>query len=172
MLRIHGNEIQADSDASEGIVTIGPNYSGGFCFETVKTSTGGVAMCATLGTRKADDTDSFGAASLSIGAYAKAGGTNSVAFGYGAKTISHSQIAVGKWNAPESNYLFMVGNGSETARKNAFTISTDDSANFTGAVTINGAAKTNKALTVSGSLDVGGQADFNGPIFIANDASV
>lgn len=172
MLRIHGNEIRADSDASEGIVTIGPNYSGGFCFETVKTSTGGVAMCATLGARKENETDSFGAASLSIGAYAMAGGTNSAAFGYGAKTISHSQVAVGKWNAPESNYLFMIGNGSETTRKNAFTVSTDDSANFTGAVTINGVVRANKTLTVIGSLDVGGQADFNGSISIASDASV
>ena len=172
MLRIHGNEIRADSNASEGIVTVGPNYSGGFRFETVKTSTGGVAMCATLGARKEDETDSFGAASLSIGSYAMAGGTNSAAFGYGAKTISYSQVAVGKWNAPESKYLFMVGNGSETARKNAFTVSTDDSANFTGAVTINGAVRTDNTLTVIGALDVGDQADFNSSISVARDASV
>ena len=62
------------------------------------------------------------------GQYSHAGGTNTIANGF-------AQTAIGKYNATESDKLFIVGNGdNESTRSNAFSVKNNGDGYFAGSV--------------------------------------
>lgn len=75
-------------------------------------------------------------ASMAFGSESRASGSNSVAIGLGADAESPGQIALGKYNVADANdnYLLIVGNGSSSARSNAFTIDWSGNGTFSGVV--------------------------------------
>lgn len=60
---------------------------------------------------------------------------NSALLGLGLKlsTSTPNSLTCGKYNDPKSNALFMVGNGSDAARSNAFVVYSDGTAELNGA---------------------------------------
>ena len=83
---------------------------------------------------------SSGLGSVAIGTGAKAASTNSIAFGYNVNSGVENQTALGKYNiaqtsTDETKYGLIFGNGTDTARANAFTLDWTGNATFSGTVT-------------------------------------
>lgn len=74
--------------------------------------------------------------SVAIGDTAKATHADAVAIGYNTITGAAYQTALGKYNAADSNAVFVVGNGSFSERKNAMTIDNNSVAHFPGGVKV------------------------------------
>jgi len=72
-------------------------------------------------------------ASLAVGENVTASGSQSAAIGQGTNAKQQGQVVVGRYNADDSDAIFIVGNGTASARKNVFTVKKD------GTVLVNGA---------------------------------
>ena len=85
-------------------------------------------------------TTASGQNSFSGGKNTQATATNSTAKGQNTIASGANQTALGKYNIKDSSSLVIVGNGSsDTARSNAFTLSSAGAGWFAGAVTSSGA---------------------------------
>lgn len=93
----------------------------------------------------------FGSDSLASGGYSLATGfqthaaaESSSTFGRGTVASARYQTALGRWNSPHNNALFVVGNGSsDDQRSNAFVVNSNGSATI-GAEPVNDFDITNK----------------------------
>jgi hypothetical protein len=98
--------------------------------------------------------DGFG--SFAAGSYATANENYSVALGWAVETNEPSQTVVGKWNAPATGNLFVVGGGtSDTARRNLFTVSEGGNARLDGTLTTNGVVVVGNIVS-TGNIALGG----------------
>ena len=85
-----------------------------------------------------------------------AGGVNCIAkhhgafvHGYRLRSGRDYQTFVGKYNVPNTNTLFGVGNGSDTAASNAFEVKNNGSSEFGGDIVLNKKSAANKTITMS-----------------------
>lgn len=83
------------------------------------------------------ETKATGEASHAEGRKSQASGLNSHASGLNTRASSDNQTAIGKYNVEdtEGKYAFIVGNGTSTARSNAFTVDWDGNAVASGSIT-------------------------------------
>lgn len=77
-----------------------------------------------------------GSGSVAIGKFTVTNGDDSTAIGLGTVTGSDFQTALGKYNIEDTSgdYVYIVGNGSDSARSNAHTLDWDGNAEFSGDV--------------------------------------
>lgn len=105
--------------------------------------------------------EAFQSGAVALGINTKAHGYGTAALGYGTKTTNYylvyGQTAVGKYNAPNSYSLFMVGNGtSDSDRNNIFEVRTDGSAKISNGLilTDNTTGRDYKISVVNGQLQL------------------
>ncbi len=71
--------------------------------------------------------------SVALGQYNQLRGHNSIGLGCGLKTTEVNQIAVGRYNLPDSSMLFMLGNGTDdNSRNNLFGLDKSGNAYING----------------------------------------
>lgn len=77
-----------------------------------------------------------GSGSVAIGKFTVTNGDDSTAIGLGTVTGSDFQTVLGKYNIEDTSgdYVYIVGNGSDSARSNAHTLDWDGNAEFSGDV--------------------------------------
>ena len=84
-------------------------------------------------------TKAIGYYSHAEGLYTEASGQSSHAGGANTKATQVAQTAIGKYNSPQANTLFEVGNGSsDSARSNAFEVYQNGDINLMGGIKIGG----------------------------------
>ena len=84
-------------------------------------------------------TKAIGYYSHAEGYYTEASGQSSHAGGVNTKATQYVQTAIGKYNSPQTNTLFEVGNGSsDSARSNAFEVYSNGDVNVNGDIKKNG----------------------------------
>ena len=119
--KANNNGCHAEGDSTEATGA----YSHAEGTECVVTSTG------TYGHAEGALTKVIGVAAHAEGTYTEAHGYASHASGDHTKATADFQTVVGKYNATDSNMLFIVGNGTdESNRRNGFTVSTNGAAAF------------------------------------------
>ena len=85
-------------------------------------------------------TEGYLTATTSAAAYSHAGG-------YGTIASAEAQTAIGKYNAEDTNALFIVGNGTSSSRSNAFTVKLD------GSATVQTQGTSNNSVIIKSTLD-------------------
>lgn len=111
--------------------TTAGNYSVAMGYQPTASATGAVALGYSTTANKAYAT-ATGYSTTASGQSAHAEGQSTVASGnyshatnLGTKATASSQTAIGKYNATDSNALFIIGNGtSDSARSNALKVAT------------------------------------------------
>ena len=117
------------------------NYSIALGFRTEASGTGSTALGYSLSTFDSNlPVIASGTNSVAIGTGAKATSTNAIAFGYDVQSNVENQTVLGKHNiiqtsTDETKYGLIFGNGTDTARTNAFTLDWTGNATFAGTVT-------------------------------------
>lgn len=81
------------------------------------------------------------------GSSTTASGDCSHAGGYGTIASAEAQTAIGKYNAEDTNALFIVGNGTSSSRSNAFTVKRD------GSATVQTQGTSNNSVIIKSTLD-------------------
>ena len=114
--------------------------------ETQVTSTG------TYGHAEGANTKVIGVAAHAEGTYTEATGYASHASGDHTKATADFQTVVGKYNATDSNMLFIVGNGTdESNRRNGFTVNKSGTAAFGAPVNTFVVRSTNSTASFTGT---------------------
>jgi len=85
-------------------------------------------------------TEGYLTATTSAAAFSHAGG-------YGTIASAEAQTAIGKYNAEDTNALFIVGNGTSSSRSNAFTVKLD------GSATVQTQGTSNNSVIIKSTLD-------------------
>jgi hypothetical protein len=89
-----------------------------------------------------------GNGSIAMGRNSIAKGNGSIALGRGIITSGNGHVALGRYNAANDDYIFVVGNGQDGMRSNAFSLKENGEASFEGSIT------TPKITSSSGEINV------------------
>ena len=82
--------------------------------------------------------------SIAAGYSTTAGGDFSFAFGQGVSAANDNEVVIGKYNAtPNTNCLFIIGNGTSQTASNAVEVETTGNVNIRGNLTITGSLSVN-----------------------------
>lgn len=100
-----------------------------------------------------------------IGGFSICFGENNIGSGYGTAAIGVGNIAsgdyqtaIGKYNIADQTSLFIIGNGSQSTRSNALTVSTEGNLNIAGTANIGGNTSITGSLSTTGSITQNGTA--------------
>lgn len=100
-----------------------------------------------------------------IGGFSICFGENNIGSGYGTAAIGVGNIAsgdyqtaIGKYNIADQTSLFIIGNGSQSTRSNALTVSTEGNLNIAGTANIGGNTSIMGSLSATGSITQNGTA--------------
>ena len=110
--------------------------------EGIETTASGYASHA-----EGSGTTASGPCSHAEGSGTTASGDYSHAGGYGTIASAEAQTAIGKYNAEDTNALFIVGNGTFSSRSNAFTVKLD------GSATVQTQGTSNNSVIIKSTLD-------------------
>ena len=100
-----------------------------------------------------------------IGGFSICFGENNIGSGYGTAAIGVGNIAsgdyqtaIGKYNIADQTSLFIIGNGNQSTRSNALTVSTEGNLNIAGTANIGGNTSITGSLSATGSITQNGTA--------------
>lgn len=88
-----------------------------------------------------------GRASMAVGESVEASASQSMALGHGVVAKQQGQVVIGRYNADDSDAVFIVGNGTSSARKNVFVVKKD------GRIFVNGVEFVKGAMVFKGVVE-------------------